>query len=460
MQPDQTRTRVNVIGRRILRSSARTQRVMVLLAFQLVACDSDHRAQRDPADDEGVDSEVVEQIDAAAPLASDAEIAAEGAVDAEQPAPSFPDEAPLYRSGTRLRARLLVSEVGAPWFVGWYDSELKEDCSFTRNGGFGSYERWTCLPGAVAEVACYNDHCFLDAECMTPVTMLVEGSPCAPSSRYQRLSWSQDVYEVDAQLDGRNEVYERVYQNAVSTCLPKAVSAFSASFPRLPRHIVAEPVSLSRFVGAGERIPAGGDSSRTVVEGEDGVIHTTGLFSPSSISACAWQNARGAAVNPQEADEYLCQSVPPNTVRARLHRTGNERLQRQELRTESGYLLAVLNFFDRELQVPCEPVDTSSGFRCLPPGSHNVHIESGFEDAACTVPAVFVREESPMAYALRSKLDSELCSKLDYKLLAKSASPRTFYAHSSAQRRCEATSGYALLQLSKERAVSFSLVTE
>src|SRR5438132_9924411 len=37
---------------------------------------------------------------------------------------------PSYRSGTRLRARLMTAEGGAALFLGWHDVGLDTDCTF------------------------------------------------------------------------------------------------------------------------------------------------------------------------------------------------------------------------------------------------------------------------------------------------------------------------------------------
>ena len=70
------------------------------------------------------------------------------------------DALPDYRSGTRLRARLLTAEGGSALFTGWHDKELDFDCTF----GPAEDSKTRCLP----RPGSLNSD-FADAACTTKV---------------------------------------------------------------------------------------------------------------------------------------------------------------------------------------------------------------------------------------------------------------------------------------------------
>jgi len=63
-------------------------------------------------------------------------------------------------SGSRLKARYYVGEDGSRQFVGWYDSQRKEECSFL-SAGDGETR---CLPAGAYPIGVYSD-----ANCTTPI---------------------------------------------------------------------------------------------------------------------------------------------------------------------------------------------------------------------------------------------------------------------------------------------------
>jgi hypothetical protein len=75
----------------------------------------------------------------------------------------------LFRSGSRIKAKTLVTSDGVKEFRGWYDTQLGEDCAFlTASDG-----RIRCLPGGAAASGF-----FTDAVCSTPAaTALACSSP-------------------------------------------------------------------------------------------------------------------------------------------------------------------------------------------------------------------------------------------------------------------------------------------
>jgi hypothetical protein len=79
--------------------------------------------------------------------------------------------APVVKSGTRLRARVLRGEDGASQFLGWYDSKLERNCS---QAGGGVYKD-RCLP-AVANRWNFGNEAkpyFADSACSVPGVLIV-----------------------------------------------------------------------------------------------------------------------------------------------------------------------------------------------------------------------------------------------------------------------------------------------
>ena len=62
-----------------------------------------------------------------------------------------------YTPGARLKLEYYAAADGATQFAGWYDSQRKEECSFT----FGSDWQLHCMPAAGATMTVY----FSDAQC-------------------------------------------------------------------------------------------------------------------------------------------------------------------------------------------------------------------------------------------------------------------------------------------------------
>jgi hypothetical protein len=74
-------------------------------------------------------------------------------------------------SGTRLKARYMVGEDGSKqWNYGWYDSERKENCTFTTAGD----GKTRCLPTPGAYV---NGSVYADAACTQEVAAIICASP-------------------------------------------------------------------------------------------------------------------------------------------------------------------------------------------------------------------------------------------------------------------------------------------
>ena len=98
---------------------------------------------------------------------------------------------PDYRSGTRLRARLLTAEGGSALFKGWHDKDLDFDCAF----GPAEDSMTRCLPQSRS----LND--FADAACANRVVAASPG--CVPPKFVSALgtcSTGAPVFRVGAKL--------------------------------------------------------------------------------------------------------------------------------------------------------------------------------------------------------------------------------------------------------------------
>jgi len=71
----------------------------------------------------------------------------------------------LYQSGTRLKARMLVTADGAKAFNGWRDTVRNENCFF----GDATDGKTRCLPDCLA--ATTGDYCLTDTCTGTPLAM-------------------------------------------------------------------------------------------------------------------------------------------------------------------------------------------------------------------------------------------------------------------------------------------------
>jgi hypothetical protein len=113
------------------------------------------------------------------------------------------------RSGTRLKAEWLVAADGAEEFVGWRDTQLKQDCRFGLAGD--GLER--CLPSAASHA---DGASFADAACTKPVAPGPGCGTAAPS----------DIVATDVSTcPSRTRVYAsgakaaKVYTNGGGSCV-------------------------------------------------------------------------------------------------------------------------------------------------------------------------------------------------------------------------------------------------
>jgi hypothetical protein len=96
---------------------------------------------------------------------------ADGGQSSPDPNPSKPGES---KSGTRLKARTMVGADGSRSFVGWYDSQQKTDCNFTKSAD----GQTRCLPTSAFTLPSH----FTDSGCTTPVGYAAKG--CPPATKY------------------------------------------------------------------------------------------------------------------------------------------------------------------------------------------------------------------------------------------------------------------------------------
>jgi hypothetical protein len=81
-----------------------------------------------------------------------------------------PDASAQETSGTRLKARYYVGDDGSKQFAGWYDTERKENCTFST----ASDGAIRCVPAATAAaVGSY----FADSACKQPLATVSCGAP-------------------------------------------------------------------------------------------------------------------------------------------------------------------------------------------------------------------------------------------------------------------------------------------
>jgi hypothetical protein len=87
-----------------------------------------------------------------------------------------PDAAAQEMSGSRLKARYYVGDDGSKQFVGWYDSQRKENCGFMMAGD-GVLR---CLPTMFAAAGSY----FSDSACTSPLFATATASCVNPGATY------------------------------------------------------------------------------------------------------------------------------------------------------------------------------------------------------------------------------------------------------------------------------------
>jgi hypothetical protein len=97
--------------------------------------------------------------------------------------------APGFQSGTRLRARFVAGETSGKQFLGWYDTERGENCTFA----LASDGKQHCMPNGIGISNYYSD-----SDCTQPV-VASSSADCVTGKLYGSTSencGTQRVYEL------------------------------------------------------------------------------------------------------------------------------------------------------------------------------------------------------------------------------------------------------------------------
>jgi hypothetical protein len=284
--------------------------------------------------------------------------------------PTVPDEPPFYKSGTRLRARLAVPESGPPLFLGWFDTELNESCSFLRT----SDGALRCVPetrgsppfGIVAPDGSVQPPApwyYQDSACEQPLSVLVQRyERCASLSSYRRYGDPEGERVFRVRPAGPSDVFALRDVGCAPIHLDASAGGNQlSSNPPFPWTFVVEELAPARFVAGTQRTLPGGRVRRLIVEAEDGTIATTGSWDATLMEACDWERYQ---------DEFVCRprSSEQNASAATLPQLeGTGRLRLTTLRGPEGHLLAVTGEYQDLLQGACVPKQTTGGMFCVPP---------------------------------------------------------------------------------------------
>lgn len=139
----------------------------------------------------------------------------------------------VYKSGTRLRARRVVSADGAEQFVGFRDLDLNIDCFIQKFEG-----QTLCLPSMLG----IQDGPFSDAGCSAP-TAIASALSCLDSewthARTYNPGCTNSIHFVGSKLP-------TIYQGTPGNCVEAALN------PGLEYYSVGAIVGLSTFQSATE----------------------------------------------------------------------------------------------------------------------------------------------------------------------------------------------------------------
>lgn len=144
----------------------------------------------------------------------DGSFLADAMADVVDPVPMAMADA--YESGSRLKARFLETPGGARSFLGWHDSELGIDCSFSEING-----AHRCLPSPYRVVS-YSIPYYSDASCTNRVVPDL-GSPCPDPDyalRYETCGDGERSYfEIGAKVLG-GSTYIKSGENCNASTAP------------------------------------------------------------------------------------------------------------------------------------------------------------------------------------------------------------------------------------------------
>jgi hypothetical protein len=316
----------------------------------LCACPDD--ARRAVVDASAPDIEEADEAGTDDSLTDPGDEAEDASADAE-PAIEYPEEPPLYRSGSRLKALRLVPESGEPLFMGWFDTEIGEPCEFVVTSAGDR-----CIPGT-RHWTDFNTY-FSDDQCTSPDAFRPY-EECVEESKY---AWNADVvYHFMEAAPGSptHPVYRKIPAGN-----PDAGACARADFSRTT---TKRALPLTAFVAGTTRILPGGRFRRRVRESEDGALASVGVFDEERGVDCS--------IEWDDHGEAVCGGA---SVPVRLQRVGTGRLQLLVQRGAEGYLLGpsavagyekmfapyAVTHHDQELETPCAPVRSKSSWICAP----------------------------------------------------------------------------------------------
>jgi hypothetical protein len=152
-------------------------------------------------------------------------------------------DAPAATSGSRLKGRWQVGADGSRQFIGWYDSERKEECQYM----LASDGKMRCLPMASAHTIQPSASSYQDAEC---TKLGVMNPPCNP--RYFAINKTSElcgktavqIYNVGASF----QVAGTMYQKAGGQCVKFPVTGAATI------SVLGDEVPASAFVAADVQI--------------------------------------------------------------------------------------------------------------------------------------------------------------------------------------------------------------
>lgn len=138
----------------------------------------------------------------------------------------------LYRSGTRIKMKMLTSPDGAKVFQTNYDSQRQEDCSFFNFQTSDGVVR--CLPA----IANLSSGVFADATCSVSVVLSLT---CSPAPKYiatlqqptcpASFMWGPIYAATPVSI---STIFRRSGTNCVSAPVPTDYSVFGVTGPEIP----------------------------------------------------------------------------------------------------------------------------------------------------------------------------------------------------------------------------------
>jgi hypothetical protein len=199
----------------------------------------------------------------------------------------------LYRSGTRLRARVLDAQ-GTRHHVGWYDAELGADCAFhpTEDGAL------RCVPGADSLQAAR----FSDPACSTPVAAF---DACRPG-RLPYVAVVMGAQPLSGEMVASYRVTSALPAGQLSYGFSNGVCVLNGSEETVYQ---LEKVPPAELVSATRRVETRGATLAVeVFEGADGSSYTGRTFDAIHQRACILSSMYGVL------DDYRCYGASTSRV--------------------------------------------------------------------------------------------------------------------------------------------------